>query len=378
MQLNHSIIDFPHEKVGITGATGTVAGVLIQTLLEDFPQVEKITASARNLESPKLKRLGDSPKLRMVEGELHEVDMLKEIAQDSDVVFHLAAWLANLELPGVTEVFVTNTLATGVLAEICKRQGCRMVFTSSHSIYFGGEYKGRIKEEGFEFREDFTTWMEAVKPAYAELIDKIIAGNCPTGEIHDAVEDIHKEFPVPMDPLIYDRIDYHTYCITKLMGEELALDRGAEVLRLSNVYGPGDESVQAVAEACHRIIAAKPGEQLQINQPFKKLVPVYMGDILTCLLNASGREYPEGLRPVFTVASQENYMREDELLRTVAAAMNEIKEGETRYDIERLEDEEETAFTYDTSKMQEYLLAGTEPTPFQKGVKEQLIWLMNR
>ena len=82
-------------------------------------------------------------------------------------------------------------------------------------------------------------------------------------------------------------------------------------LRLSNVYGPGDESTQAVGEACHRILAADPSVETKINQPFKKLMPAYLGDIIKSLVRAGTLRLPDGVSPVFTVASQEHYLRED-------------------------------------------------------------------
>jgi hypothetical protein len=102
-----------------------------------------------------------------------------------------------------------------------------------------------------------------------------------------AVDAVHARHPPPLAPKIYDRDDYHVYCLTKLLAERLVLERGGVVLRLCNVYGPGDESAQAVGEACRRILAADPDVEAKVNQPFKKLVPTYLGDIVRCLVRAS-------------------------------------------------------------------------------------------
>ncbi|MGD2174506.1 MAG: NAD(P)-dependent oxidoreductase, partial [Candidatus Brocadiaceae bacterium] len=189
---------------------------------------------------------------------------------------------------------------------------------------------------------------------------------------------IHEKLPPPFEPKIYDNDSYHVYCLTKLLAERFVLDSGGLVLRLSNVYGPGDESVQAVGEACHRLTEADPGERIEVRQPFKKLVPAYLGDIVKCFIRAAGLRLPAEVSPIFLVASQEHYMREDTLLRAVADALDEIRGTDHVYDIEELPPEEETAFSYDLTKMRTHLLQGEPLTPFSEGVREHLIWLMER
>jgi nucleoside-diphosphate-sugar epimerase len=156
------------------------------------------------------------------------------------------------------------------------------------------------------------------------------------------------------------------------------LDRGGVVLRLANVYGPGDESPQAVGEACQRLLEAEPGEHLEVRQPFKKLVPAHLGDIIKCLIRAGRLRLAGEAPPLCTVASQGHYMREDGLLRAVAGALNRIRGTDYGYDIEELPAEEEAAFSYDLAKMRDHLLGGEPPTPFGRGVQQQLTWLMER
>lgn len=377
MRKDFSQESFPFKNVGITGATGTVAGQLQTLLLESFSGVDRITTTCRNPSSRRARQLPVSDRFAVLGGGIHSVSNLGAIAETSDVVFHLAAWLANTDLPGITEVFVANSLATGVLARMCAQSHARLVFTSSHSVYFGGDYEGVIREDDFQFRSDFTEWIDAVEPRYSDVTDLMIAGQVSFEQADAAVEAIHAELPPPFEPKIYDNDSYHVYCLSKLLAERFALRSGGVVLRLSNVYGPGDDSVQAVAEACQRLLAAKLGDHLEVRQPFKRLVPVYMGDICLSLIRGAVLEIPGGISPLFTVASQESYMREDELLRTVANCLNDVRGTDIDYDIETLPPEETPGFVYDLAKMHEHLVSEEEVTPFHEGVREHMLWLMD-
>jgi nucleoside-diphosphate-sugar epimerase len=259
-----------------------------------------------------------------------------------------------------------------VVSRLCQKQHKRLVFTSSHSVYFAGPYKGIIAEDSYKFRSDFTAWISAIKPVYYDLADRIIAGEKKLDSALEDIAGLHRATPAPMDPLIYDRDEYHLYCLSKLLAESFALDHGGVVLRLSNVYGPGDESTQAVGEACQRLLKAADGETLKVRQPFKKLVPAYLGDINEALFRAANLEMPSGMTPVFTMASQATYMREDELLRSVDKGLQRIRGSGSR-SIETLEPEAgPPAFTYDLSKLKTYLLKDYTLTPFVDGLEAQL------
>lgn len=369
---------FPFRSVSTTGGTGTVASQFHKVLLSQLPQVERITTTCRNTRSGRARRLPASPKMHVLPGAVTDLDVLRAVVDGGEVVYHLAAWLANTPLPSMTEVYVVNSLATGIVSRLCEDQGKRLVFTSSHSVYFAGDYRGLIREDDYPFRQDFVEWIAAVNGDYRELIDAMVAGDKSFDDAPDSILRIHKKLPPPFDPRIYGSDSYHSYCLTKLLAERFVLDYGGLVLRLSNVYGPGDESPQAVSEACQRLLEADPGDRIGVRQPFKKLVPAYLGDIIKVFIRAGGLQLPESTLPLFTIASQEHYMREDELLRTVAACLNEIRGTSCEYDIEELPAEADVALTYDLTKMKAHLLRSGELTPFSEGAREQLLWLMER
>jgi nucleoside-diphosphate-sugar epimerase len=369
---------FPFKNVSITGGTGTVGSQFIKVLLAQFPSVEKVNTTCRNPGGVKARRIPASPRVNVIYGGIDERRVLDEIVSQGEIVYHLAAWLANTDMPDMTTIYVTNGLVPAVLAQFCAAKKKRLIFTSSHSVYFAGPYEGRIEEDRFPFRRDFVDWIAAVKSEYYGLAGAIVAGKIDFAAAPASIDAIHGKLPPPFDPKIYDNDAYHIYCLTKLLAERFVLDHGGVVLRLSNVYGPGDESTQAVAEACHRILAADPAVETKINQPFKKLVPTYLGDIIKALIRAGTLHLPDDVSPVFTVASQEHYLREDALLRAVTVGLNRICGIDRRYQIEQLPPEEKAAFAYDLGKMKRYVLYGEELTPFEEGVRSQLTWLMER
>jgi len=368
---------FPFCRVSTTGGTGTVASQFHKVLLSQVPHVERITTTCRDFRSERARRLPASPRVSVLPGAVTDLNVLRRVVDGGEIVYHLAAWLANTPLHNMTEVYIVNSLVTGVLSRLCADEGKRLVFTSSHSVYFAGEYRGLIRED-YAFRQDFVDWIATVNGGYRELVAAIITGNETFNDAPDTIHRIHAKLPPPFDPKIYDSDSYHIYCLTKLLAERFVLDDGGLVLRLSNVYGPGDESPQAVSEACHRLLEAAPGDRIAVRQPFKKLVPTYLGDIIKVFIRAGRLRLPEAVLPLFTIASQEHYMREDELLRTVASCLDQIRGTDCEHDIEELPAEDGVAFSYDLTKMKTYLLRSEETTPFSRGVREQLLWLMER
>ncbi|TVR52375.1 MAG: NAD(P)-dependent oxidoreductase, partial [Spirochaetaceae bacterium] len=327
--------ELPFVNVGITGATGTVAAEFIRLLAGRAHGPLRVTASCRDVRSRKAQAVAAMPGVSLVEGSIVEPRVAKQIVSRSDVVYHLAAWLANTTMPAsYEEIFAINALSTAVIARLCARERKRLVFASSHSVYFAGAYEGVIAEDTYSFRRDFIDWIDAVKPVYSGLADRIIAA-APAAAPLDAIRAIHDRFPLPLEPLIYGKDEYHLYCLSKLLAEAFVPDDAGCVLRLSNVYGPGDDSMQAIGELCRRLLSATPGDRVAVRQPFKKIVPAYIGDIGEALLRAASTRITPGFRPVFTIASQPNYLREDALLSAVAEALARIR-GDGRFRIERL------------------------------------------
>ena len=85
----------------------------------------------------------------MVYGGLDDLGASATWSSGGEIVYHLAAWLANTDMPDMTSIFVINSLVPAVLAKLCAKEQRRLVFTSSHSVYFAGPYAGRIARTAF-------------------------------------------------------------------------------------------------------------------------------------------------------------------------------------------------------------------------------------
>ncbi len=110
---------FPYKHVCVTGGTGTVGSVLLKTLLAQYPDIEQVATTYRSPDSPRVQRLPVSAKLHATIGDIADPVVVREALENAEVVFHLAGWLANTDLPeNHDEVFITNGLATGLIARL--------------------------------------------------------------------------------------------------------------------------------------------------------------------------------------------------------------------------------------------------------------------
>ena len=112
---------FPFKNVSITGGTGTVGSQFIKVLLAQFPHVEKINTTCRSPHGATARRIPVSPRVHMIYGGIQDPSVLKEIVDRGEIVYHLAAWLANTDMPDMTSIYVTNSLAPALLAILCAR-----------------------------------------------------------------------------------------------------------------------------------------------------------------------------------------------------------------------------------------------------------------
>ena len=181
--------------MSITGGTGTVGSQFIKVLLAQFPHVEKINTTCRSPHGPTARRIPVSPRVPVIYGDIQDPGVLKEIVDRGEIVYHLAAWLANTDMPDMTLIYVTNSLAPALLAKLCAESKKRLIFTSSHSVYFAGPYEGRIAEDTFVFRRDFIDWIEAVKREYYGLANAIVAGETEIPPRAGVSRAIHHKLP---------------------------------------------------------------------------------------------------------------------------------------------------------------------------------------
>lgn len=121
----------------ITGGAGFIGSHLVDFLIENTE--EKITVLdnfSRGLRG-NLKTKLHNPRLRIVEGEITNKDLLIRIINEGDIVFHLAAQASVLgSVKNESLTFSSNVIGTFRLLEAAKKIGVKsIVFTSSREVY---------------------------------------------------------------------------------------------------------------------------------------------------------------------------------------------------------------------------------------------------
>ena len=160
----------------ITGSTGKIGHHLVDELIKRGEDVRVLVRNKQKI-IDKMKILPEN--LDIVEGDVTDIDSLKDITKDVDTIFHLAAvvdYRASKE-----KMHSVNVLGTKNMLEVSK--GKRFIFMSSTSV------------------------LGSNSPEYAD------------------------------ETAPYDPTDY--YGKTKMKAEKIALENDAIVVRATDVYGPG-------------------------------------------------------------------------------------------------------------------------------------------
>jgi FlaA1/EpsC-like NDP-sugar epimerase len=121
------------KSVLITGASGTVAGGLLRTILEARPRVVRALDSHEHGLFSLRGRLGDRGDVRWLLGDVRDLDRLRRALEGIDVVFHCAA-LKHVALGEYNpfEVVQTNLLGLqNVIQAGLDNRVDRVIFTSS-------------------------------------------------------------------------------------------------------------------------------------------------------------------------------------------------------------------------------------------------------
>lgn len=274
------------KRILITGGAGFIGSHLIDHLLtmEDI-QVRVLD----NLNHPNFQRIGEfrsHPRVEYVHGDVRHYHIVMKEVEGCDLVFHLAAQSNVMRAESDTVyTFETNVNGTfNVLHSALQQKVRRVVFTSSREVY-GDQTSLPVKENAL------------LQPRNIYGVSKV------TGELH-----------------------------CKLFKEQYGLD--ARVVRLSNVYGPGD-SDRVIPRFCQAIQNGQPltlygGEQvidfLWIKDAIRALWEVsQLADFGEPLNFASGhgitiRELAEKLRAVSQSSAELKVLpsRAEEVSRFIA------------------------------------------------------------
>lgn len=211
----------------ITGGAGFIGRHLIDELLSEdtLLEVGELRVFDCNPLPKDVPRASD-PRLQVIRGDIRREDQLAEVVRGVDLIFHLAAVVDWGALPP-KEILDINVGGTRRILAAARRRGVRAL-------------------------------------VHASSIDAVY-----DGEEH---LDIDESFPYPGRYA-------STYCESKALGEQLALDAHGDELRTcalrpSDVYGPADPfHLEALSEM------ARSGFYVRVGHPSKLSMHVYVGNM---------------------------------------------------------------------------------------------------
>jgi dTDP-glucose 4,6-dehydratase len=136
-------------KVVVTGAGGFIGSHLVEQLLELGCDVTAFVRYNSRNDPGVLDLIGEKKsRLRLVPGEIRELETVRRLVKDADVVFHLAA-LVGIPYSYVhsNEVVEVNTIGTLNVLTAAKDAGVKRVVVTSTSEVYGTALKVPIAED---------------------------------------------------------------------------------------------------------------------------------------------------------------------------------------------------------------------------------------
>jgi 2-alkyl-3-oxoalkanoate reductase len=124
-------------KALVTGANGFLGSYIVQLLVS---RGDEVTAMTRRKDE-----LLSSSQLRVLHGDMRNLESLSEAFRGQEVVFHTAS------VSGIwgswKHFYSNNTIGTRNVIEACKQTGvAKLVYTSSPSVTFTGDHQSNINE----------------------------------------------------------------------------------------------------------------------------------------------------------------------------------------------------------------------------------------
>jgi dTDP-L-rhamnose 4-epimerase len=210
-------------RVLVTGGAGFIGRPTVHALVAGGLDVTVLDSLRPDVH----RTAPDLPGARLVRGDVRDEDLVGTLAQDADVVVHLAAKVGlGVDLDDIVDYVSSNDLGTAcVLRAAANERVERVVFASSMVVYGEGAYDcaehGRV-----------TPGPRLVRDLDAGVFDP----RCPRCDAVLAPALVSED--APLDPR-------NVYAATKVHGEHLLAawvrETGASAvaLRFHNVYGPG-------------------------------------------------------------------------------------------------------------------------------------------
>jgi UDP-N-acetylglucosamine 4-epimerase len=133
-------------KVLVTGGAGFIGSNIVNTLCEDV-DIELITV-LDNLINGDRKNLKNSYKIKFIEGDICDYELVEKICRDVDVICHQAAWGSvpkSVQQP--KDYLLNNVYGFSTIVEAAKNTGVKkIIYASSSSVYGDNESEYKLEE----------------------------------------------------------------------------------------------------------------------------------------------------------------------------------------------------------------------------------------
>ena len=260
-----------NKTFALTGGTGAIGSQFVR-VLSRIKELKTIAITRRPLS------FSNENIQVLIEKDLFSLGILERIIQKSDVLYHLAGVNPN---KSVTKndypVFLAiNSLFSAIVCKLAKKYDQKIVFVSSASVYELVSNRGIPEYEPLPVSNEINVWMKGANKNFSRYASTFIRGKNQTKPLEFA-----KNYLI-QNPLPCSNI----YALSKLLGESF-IDETQQglILRLSDVYGPGDESIRIIPNVMR---ALKSESIVKINFGQRSHIGfIYVGDVIRALLRSA-------------------------------------------------------------------------------------------
>src|SRR5215204_4917141 len=260
-------------RVLVTGGAGFIGSNLVNHLLGEGLDVTIFDTFLRRGAHENVAWLStnhNSPKLRVVRGDVRNFGAVQAVVEDADVIYHLAGQVAvTTSVADPRSDFEVNALGTFNVLEAARVTGRQpvIVFTSTNKVYGGMEHIA-VEEQADRFRfSDLTNGVSEAQP-----LDFHSPYGCSKGAADQYVRDYARIYGLP-----------------------------TVVFRMSCIYGPRQFGTEDQGWVAHFIISALTGHPITVYGNGKQVRDVLFIDDLVCAFRLAVKKIDRVAGEVFNI-----------------------------------------------------------------------------